>query len=63
VSELAAIVGRVHRASRAGHEFDVIVLPHPSGRSTWTNKPGNRALLERSLGLIRKAMRTAGVPA
>ena len=57
VSELAAVVGRVHRASRAGHEFDIIVLPHPSGRSTWTNKPGNRELLEKSLRLIRKALR------
>ena len=57
VSELAAVVGRVHRASRAGHEFDVIVLPHPSGRSTWTNKPGNRELLEKSLRLIRARLR------
>lgn len=56
ISELAAVVGRVHRASRAGHEFDLIVLPHPSGRSTWTNKPGNRALLERSLKLIKDAI-------
>ncbi len=56
ISELAAVVGRVHRVSRAGHEFDVIVLPHPSGRSTWTNKPGNRELLERSLKLIREAI-------
>jgi uracil-DNA glycosylase len=56
ISELAAVVGRVHHASRAGHAFDVIVLPHPSGRSTWTNKPGNRQLLETSLKLIRKAI-------
>lgn len=62
VSELAQIVGRVHRASRAGHEFDVIVLPHPSGRSTWTNKPGNRELLEKSLRLIGKQLRGVGVP-
>ena len=59
VSELAAIVGRVHHASRAGHEFDVIVLPHPSGRSTWTNKPGNRELLETSLGLLKSILRRA----
>ena len=57
VSELASVVGRVHRATRAGHEFEVIVLPHPSGRSTWTNKPGNRELLEKSLRLIRKRLR------
>lgn len=68
VSELAAIVGRVHRASRAGHEFDVIVLPHPSGRSTWTNKPGNRALLAKSLELVsavlqKSSARSAKSPA
>jgi len=50
--ELRAVVGRVHRAKRAGKRFDVIVLPHPSGRSTWTNKAENRALLDRSLDLI-----------
>jgi uracil-DNA glycosylase len=51
-SELKKIVGRVHRMKRAGHTFDVIVLPHPSGRSTWTNKPENAALLADSMRLI-----------
>jgi uracil-DNA glycosylase len=53
-SELRSIVGRKHRATRAGHAFDVVVLPHPSGRSTWLNKPENRALLDRSLALIAR---------
>ena len=51
-SVLTEIVGRKHRASRAGHEFDVVVLPHPSGRSTWLNKPEHLALLGKSLKLI-----------
>jgi uracil-DNA glycosylase len=51
--ELKEIVGKTHRATRAGHTFDVVVLPHPSGRSTWTNKPENARLLEESLRLIR----------
>jgi len=51
-STLSDIVGRVHRVTRAGRAFDVVVLPHPSGRSTWTNKPENAALLARSLELI-----------
>ena len=51
-SELRRIVGNKHRAERAGHKFDVVVLPHPSGRSTWLNKEENRALLDRSLELI-----------
>jgi uracil-DNA glycosylase len=52
MSELKTIVGRIHRVTRAGHTFEVVVLPHPSGRSTWTNKPENQKLLEKSLKLI-----------
>ena len=55
-AELKAIVGRVHKITRAGHTFEVIVLPHPSGRSTWTNKPEHQALLQKSLRLIRARM-------
>ena len=60
-SELKKVVGRVHRVTRAGHEFDVIVLPHPSGRSTWTNKKENAALLEKSLKLIAKRLKGSSV--
>lgn len=56
IAELKEAVGRVHRATRAGHAFEVIVLPHPSGRSTWTNKPENAELLAKSLKLIRSRM-------
>ncbi|HEX2062471.1 MAG TPA: uracil-DNA glycosylase family protein [Thermoanaerobaculia bacterium] len=56
IAELKAAVGRVHRVTRAGHTFDVIVLPHPSGRSTWTNKPEHAELLRQSLRLIRKRL-------
>lgn len=52
IAKLNDAVGRIHRATRAGRTFDVVVLPHPSGRSTWTNKPENAKLLERSLKLI-----------
>ena len=52
IAELKHAVGRVHRLKRAGRAFDVVVLPHPSGRSTWTNKPENKAMLEESLRLI-----------
>ena len=51
-SELRSIVGRKHRARRAGRGFDLVVLPHPSGRSTWLNKPENQKLLDRSLRRI-----------
>jgi len=56
LSELKTIVGRVHRVTRAGHTFDVVVLPHPSGRSTWTNKAENQKLLEKSMRLIGTRM-------
>ncbi len=51
-SKLADAVGRIHRVERAGHCFDVVVLPHPSGRSTWLNREENRELLDRSLAII-----------
>jgi len=54
ISQLKDAVGRLHRAERAGRKFDVVVLPHPSGRSTWLNKPENAKLLRKSLELIRK---------
>lgn len=53
ISQLKDAVGRIHHAERAGRTFDVVVLPHPSGRSTWLNKPENAALLRNSLELIR----------
>lgn len=53
ISQLKNAVGVVHRAARAGHTFHVVVLPHPSGRSTWLNKPEHAALLETSLRLIQ----------
>lgn len=56
ISELKYAVGKVHAVERAGCRFDVVVLPHPSGRSTWTNKPENRALLQRSLELVAERM-------
>ena len=51
-SQLKNVVGRIHRAARAGVPFEAIVLPHPSGRSTWLNKAENAALLAESLKLL-----------
>ncbi len=52
IAALKDVVGVLHQAKRAGRKFDVVVLPHPSGRSTWLNKKANAALLDRSLRLI-----------
>jgi uracil-DNA glycosylase len=54
ISQLKLAVGVLHRATRAAHSFDVVVLPHPSGRSTWLNKPEHQALLLRGMQLIRE---------
>jgi uracil-DNA glycosylase len=54
ISQLKDAVGVLHRAKRAGHAFDVVVLPHPSGRSTWLNRAENTRLLDKSLKLIRE---------
>ncbi|MBV8519916.1 MAG: uracil-DNA glycosylase [Acidobacteria bacterium] len=54
IAELKQSVGRMHRVTRAGHSFDVVVLPHPSGRSTWMNKPEHAALFAESMRLIRE---------
>jgi uracil-DNA glycosylase len=56
IAQLKDAVGRVHRVTRAGRTFDVVVLPHPSGRSTWLNKPEHQRLLKRSLRLIAPAL-------
>jgi uracil-DNA glycosylase len=48
-------VGRSFPASRSGLTFEVIPLPHPSGRSTWLNVPENQARLERALELVRRS--------
>jgi len=52
ISVLAMVVGKKHHVERADRSFDVVVLPHPSGRSTWLNDPENQRLLRRSLRLI-----------
>jgi uracil-DNA glycosylase len=46
-------VGRAFPGSRGDLKFDVIPLPHPSGRSTWLVKPENQELLDRGLELLR----------
>ena len=46
-------VGRTFPVVREELEFDVIPLPHPSGRSTWLVKKENQELLDRALELLR----------
>jgi uracil-DNA glycosylase len=50
--QLVGIVGQRRRAERAGTEFDLIALPHPSGASTWHRMEPGKTLLLRALAEI-----------
>lgn len=49
---LAERVGEAFPVVQSGHEFTVVPLPHPSGRSTWLVRPENRQRLDRALALL-----------
>jgi uracil-DNA glycosylase len=46
---LAERVGKFVPVRWGGEEFDVLALPHPSGRSTWLTSEDNQALLDRAI--------------
>ena len=46
---LDKVIGRKFQVERAGHHFDVIPLPHPSGASPWHKIPPGRELTVRAL--------------
>ena len=50
---LEKLVGRVYPIRYAGHSFDVIPLPHPSGASPWHRIEPGKTLLLQALALIR----------
>jgi uracil-DNA glycosylase len=52
--KLEEVIGRKFRVARAGHHFDVIPLPHPSGASPWHKIPPGKELLQRALSLIAR---------
>jgi len=51
---LEAVIGRGFRVERAGREFDLIPLPHPSGASPWPKIPPGKALLEKAMRKIAR---------
>jgi uracil-DNA glycosylase len=53
-TSLGAVIGRAFKVKRAGHEFDLIPLPHPSGASPWPKIPPGKALLERAMRKIAR---------
>ncbi len=55
---LAARVGQVFPvtlSAPAGLDLEVVPLPHPSGRSTWTNRAEHQALLRAALRRLRRS--------
>ncbi len=52
VDKLIEVVGTTQTATLAGHTFDVIALPHPSGASTWHRTEPGKTLLVRALSQI-----------
>ena len=51
-AKLEKVIGRKFRGERAGHRFEVIPLPHPSGASPWHKIAPGKKLLGRALKLI-----------
>jgi uracil-DNA glycosylase len=54
IDKLTEVIGERQRGTLAGHELDVIALPHPSGASTWHRTQPGKSLLAQALALIGK---------
>ena len=52
--KLEQVIGHEFRVSRAGRDFDLIPLPHPSGASPWPKIPPGKQLLERAMAKIAR---------
>ena len=52
--KLDKVIGGTFRAQRAGHRFDLIPLPHPSGASPWHKIPPGKLLTQRALKLVAR---------
>jgi uracil-DNA glycosylase len=53
-TKLEQVIGRKFHARRAGHAFDLIPLPHPSGASPWHKIPPGKQLLEKAMREIAR---------
>lgn len=49
---LTACIGQRFECERAGHQFDLIPLPHPSGASPWPRIEPGKTLLKEALNLL-----------
>lgn len=53
-THLNKVIGRNFRVRRAGHSFDLIPLPHPSGASPWHKIAPGKQLLEKAMRKIAR---------
>jgi uracil-DNA glycosylase len=53
-AKLENIIGRKFKARRAGRQFDLIPLPHPSGASPWHKLLPGKKLLEKAMRKIAR---------
>jgi uracil-DNA glycosylase len=53
-TKLEKVIGRKFRVRRAGHTFDLIPLPHPSGASPWHKILPGKQLTERAMRQIAR---------
>jgi uracil-DNA glycosylase len=52
--KLELVIGNKYRGERAGHQFELIPLPHPSGASPWHKIPPGKQLLEKAMRKISR---------
>ena len=52
--KLDDVVGQSFSTEYAGHKFDLVPLPHPSGASPWPHQMPGRVLLPKAMALIAK---------
>jgi uracil-DNA glycosylase len=64
-ARLDTVIGTAFSAEYAGHRFDLVPLPHPSGASPWPYQEPGRTLLPRAMRLIahHPAWKTTMAPA
>ena len=53
VDKLVDVIGQSFKKEIGGHAVEIIPLPHPSGASTWHQRPPGKDLLEQALNLIQ----------
>ncbi|MFC1588948.1 uracil-DNA glycosylase family protein [Pseudomonadota bacterium] len=54
VDKLVDVIGQSFKKEIDGRSVDIVPLPHPSGASTWHQRPPGKNLLEQALKLIEQ---------